>query len=326
MRATFFRFTHADVYTLVDALNLPDVIYCEENRICEDKITALCMLLRRLAYPCRLVDLEVEFGWETSRTSRITRLTAEFLWSRWKHLLHFDADRLTPERLAYFAATISAKGSPASGIVAAIDGTLKKIAHPLRNQRIVFNGWYYNPCFWSRCRVEGMMLYTVLQESGLLQILDNHFWGPKGERLFVYGDPAYQTSEHIMALFKGARIIQAERDFNVKMSKIREPVEWMFKEVNTVFKFLNFSDNQKILLLPCGLYYLVAVLLTNAHTILCPSQNSKYFHCDPPSLREYFHGDAIEDVEPDRRCNDAPWGDVDVPLEDESDGDEEDDV
>jgi hypothetical protein len=112
---------------------------------------------------------------------------------------------------------------------------------------------------------------TNLQESGLLEILDNHFWGPNGEHLFVYGDPAYQTSGHIMAPYKGAHITQAERDFKAKVSKIGEPMEWMFKEVNTI---LNFADNQKILLLPCGLYYLVAILLTNTHMILYPSQTS----------------------------------------------------
>jgi hypothetical protein len=111
----------------VDALDLPDFIHCEENCIPEDKVIALCMLLCQLAYP---LDLEVEFGWEASRTSRITCLTTEFLWSRWKHLLHFNAECLTAKRLAYFAATIFAKRSPAPGIAAAMDGTLKKIACP----------------------------------------------------------------------------------------------------------------------------------------------------------------------------------------------------
>jgi hypothetical protein len=124
---------------------------------------------------------------------------------------------------------------------------------------------------------------TLLRESGLTDILEEHFWGPSGEMYFVYGDPAYQTVGHIMALFKGAHVTEAERAWNARMSKIREPVEWMFKEVNSAFKFLNFSDNHKVLLSPCGLFYMVAVLLTNAHTILHGSQTSQYFAC--PRLR-----------------------------------------
>jgi hypothetical protein len=43
------------------------------------------------------------------------------------------------------------------------------------------------------------------------------------------------------------------------MSGIREPVEWVFKEIGDQFGFLNFTKNQKLLLQPVGLYYLVAV-------------------------------------------------------------------
>jgi hypothetical protein len=126
---------------------------------------------------------------------------------------------------------------------------------------------------------------TLLKESGLTALLETHFWGPNGEHYFVYGDPAYQTAGHIMSPFKGAQITEAQRTWNAKMSKIREPVEWMFKEVNSAFKFLNFSDNHKVLLSPCGLFYMVAVLLTNTHTILYGSQTSQYFACPIPRLR-----------------------------------------
>jgi hypothetical protein len=153
---------------------------------------------------------------------------------------------------------------------------------------------------------------TVLRESGLLDILDAHFWGPNGERYFVYGDPAYQTGSHIMAPYKGAHLTEDQRAWNAQMSKIREPVEWMFKEVNSVFKFLNFSENQKVLLSPCGLFYMVAVLLTNAHTILHRPQTPRYFNCTPPSLNEYFRGDAVDDDDLDKWCMTAPWTAMDV--------------
>jgi hypothetical protein len=151
----------------------------------------------------------------------------------------------------------------------------------------------------------------------------NIFWGPNGERYFVYGDPAYQTGGHIMAPYKGAQITEEQRAWNAKMSKIREPVEWMFKEVNSVFKFLNFSENQQVLVSPCGLFYMVALLLTNAHTILHRPQTPQYFRCTPPSLQEYFHGEPIDDEVMDDWCQTAPWGEVDIAPDDDS-GDEAD--
>jgi hypothetical protein len=167
------------------------------------------------------------------------------------------------------------------------------------------------------------MMPRFSRRSGLTDVLEEHFWGPNDERYFIYGDPAYQTGSHIMSPYKGAQISEDQRAWNAKMSKIREPVEWMFKEVNSVFKFLNFSDNQKVLMSPCGLFYMVAILLTNAHTILHRPQTPQYFRCPPPSLHEYFHGQPIDDEEMDEWCKTAPWGEIDIdPSEEEVDEDD----
>jgi hypothetical protein len=80
-------FHRTEVSTLVEALDLPDVVECPQSGIKEDRVTALCMLLCHLAYPNRPVELEMQFGWKASRTSRITRCTSALLWQRWKHLL-----------------------------------------------------------------------------------------------------------------------------------------------------------------------------------------------------------------------------------------------
>jgi hypothetical protein len=71
---------------------------------------------------------------------------------------------------------------------------------------------------------------------------------------------------------------------------------------------------------------MVAILLTNAHTILHEPQTSQYFWCKPPSLCEYFHGEPIEDEEMDELCTASPWREIDVPLGknsgDDTDGDD----
>lgn len=56
-----FRFLKHDIYTLLEELNAPEKIVCE-NRFYVYSDEALCMLLRRFAYPCRYEDLVPRFG------------------------------------------------------------------------------------------------------------------------------------------------------------------------------------------------------------------------------------------------------------------------
>lgn len=153
---------------------------------------------------------------------------------------------------------------------------------------------------------------TVFKESGLAALLEKHFWTPDNHPLFIYDNPAYSVSTHVMAPFKGPVITHQEKAFNSAMSKICELVEWIFKEVTQQFSYLDFSCSQKVLLNPCGLFYLVSLLFCNAHTILHHPQIPQYFICTPPSLEEYFTGEPIEDLELDNWCLDSVWEEVEV--------------
>lgn len=76
-----------------NALDLPPLV-AADNSVSEPRITALDMLLRRLAYPIRLEDVEMMLGWERTRYSRISNQTATLIFNRWSHLLRFDSNRL----------------------------------------------------------------------------------------------------------------------------------------------------------------------------------------------------------------------------------------
>jgi len=65
------RFKKSEVEELVQALQLPERVSAN-NLIVEDSRTALCMLLARLAYPNRLSDMAMKFGWSVERISRIS--------------------------------------------------------------------------------------------------------------------------------------------------------------------------------------------------------------------------------------------------------------
>ena len=303
---------------------------CPESGVVEDARTALCMLLTHLVHPSRLKDITMQFGWEISRFSRISRLTALFLWNRWKHLLRFDPQRLSPQKLQEFARIIHAKGAPLTVVSAFVDGTLRKNARPSYNQRILYNGWKRISCLKYHLLLspDGIVIHiygpvegrhhddTVYKQSGLEDLLNRHFHSPDGSPLFIYGDPAYSVSGHVMTPYKGAAIPADQRRFNSQMSKVREAVEWSFKEVTQQFPFLDLSRNQKILKSPCALFYLVAVLLCNAHTCLHRPQIPQFFNCFPPTLDEYFTGGPVDDAELDEWCLQAPWADVDIPPED----------
>ncbi|KIJ47401.1 hypothetical protein M422DRAFT_248788 [Sphaerobolus stellatus SS14] len=293
-------FTRAEVEKLVVVLDLPEVISCPKMRIKEDKLTAMCMLFKWLAYPSRLADISMQFGWRKSRFSRIMQLRAIYLWTRWKHLLHFDPTRLTCEKLTSFGRVLKVKGAPLDCIVGLIDDGL--VIH------------VYGP-------VDGRQHdETVFKESGLPDLLNKHFWTPDSHPLFLYGDPAYSVGPHMLSPYKGPVISSEQARFNTTMSRIREPIEWIFKEVTKEFTFIDFARSQKILLTPCALYYLVALLLCNAHTILHYPQIPQYFACPPPTLEEYFHGALVEDAQLDSWCVDSVWEEVDV-----QDGDVEED-
>lgn len=231
---------------------------------------------------------------------------AEYLHRRWSFLLHFDPRRLTPEKLAYFARIIHRKGAPLNTCWGFVDGTFEFVARPVRNQRILYNGWKrgHGLKFQTVIGPDGIRAHvygpiegrrhdeTLYKYSEFTRLLEEHSHAPDGTPLVIYGDPAYGLSKHLICPYKGLGLTASEKAFNGQMSKVREAVEWSFAEINNLFAFLTYGKNLKVLLQPVGVYSLVAFLLCNAHTILHGSQISTYFECPPPTLGEYFNGTA----------------------------------
>lgn len=66
-----FRFQRRDIPALANALRLPEELEAQPI-VRVGKIEALCIALRRLAYPIRLCDMERTFGRHMSTTSMIS--------------------------------------------------------------------------------------------------------------------------------------------------------------------------------------------------------------------------------------------------------------
>ena len=96
-----------------------------------------------------------------------------------------------------------------------------------------------------------------------------------------------------MSPYPSLQITPNQREFNTRMSSVQESVEWGFGEAKREFPFLDFARNMRLLLSPVGIFYLVGLLLCNAHTILHYPLVPQYFTCQPPTLEEYFSGSPL---------------------------------
>ncbi|KAF8586484.1 hypothetical protein K439DRAFT_1341001 [Ramaria rubella] len=135
----------------------------------------------------------------------------------------------------------------------------------------------------------------VLTESYLLTKMALHTiqagscaGDPPGWQFFqVYGDSAYSISSHIVSPFARVGILTAqETAWNTAMGGVWISVEHAFGPVLQDWPYMNTFWKQKIYSNACGLFYWVAMILTNAYACLVSKQR---YNCMPPKLHEYFH-------------------------------------
>lgn len=130
----------------------------------------------------------------------------------------------------------------------------------------------------------------IFRESMLYQELQEKAVFGANERYTLYGDQAYGIMELLLTPFPGRPegLPPHQQEFNNTMKVLRVSVEWGFQKVISLFAFVDFRKNQKLLLQDLQSMYKVAVLLTNCHTCLYGSQSATYFDVVPPSINEYF--------------------------------------
>lgn len=190
-------------------------------------------------------------------------------------------------------------------IIGFIDGTARPICRPSRDQNLQYSGYK---------KTHVLKYQSVMMPNGMIARLDGPFNGRRHDsavlhlsdllrqcqaKLVVseekwyafYGDPGYANQKFIKVGFKTNRNTLTERQkiFNRDMSALRVHVEYGFGKIIQLFAFLDFKKNQKLLLQPIKLQYIVAALLSNCHTCMNGSQISDYFLCSPPKLEEYLN-------------------------------------
>ena len=135
-----FRFKRDEIYTLVGTFELPDVMKCPNGTVI-DSVEALCLCLKRFAYPCRYVDLIPRFARPVPHLCMVSNLVTDMIYDRFHNLLtNLDQPWLSPENLQAFAASIHHTGAALDNCWGFVDGTVRPICRPKRNQRVVYNG------------------------------------------------------------------------------------------------------------------------------------------------------------------------------------------
>ena len=154
-----FRVRKQDLPVLAEVLRIPGQIICRQRTVCGGT-EALCMLLRRLSYPCRYSDLIQRFGRPVPEMCMISNTVMDIIFDNHGHRLsQWNPDILNPQMLQIYAATIHAKGAPLENCFGFIDGTVRPISRPGKHQRVVYNG---------HKRVHSLKFQSVALLNGLI--------------------------------------------------------------------------------------------------------------------------------------------------------------
>ncbi|XP_055339621.1 uncharacterized protein LOC129589089 [Paramacrobiotus metropolitanus] len=288
---------------LATALKIPELVWTAEGD-CVNAVEALCILLRRLCYPNRWIELRKFFGRSQGSMSRIFYAVLSILDRLWsKHLSRLDHPWLSEEDLAGYASAISQKGGVFPDVFAFIDGTARPICRPTYNQKIMYSGHKRLHCTkWQSillpngliCNLHGGEPGSVhdsrmFQESkmlGRLKTMQSTFC----RKFALYGDSGYGMNDYLRKPYSKLQTAynRVKRHQNHAMKTVRESVEWGFKEVVVKFAFVDFRKQMKLFEKPVNKIFRMAVFLTNCCNCLYPNQASQYFNVEPPTLEEYL--------------------------------------
>lgn len=163
-----FRFEKNDLSSLAEALQIPDSFQCQQRSVC-DGLEGLCVVLKRLSYPCRYSDMIPRFAKPVPVLSMITNTVIDYLYDTHGHrITQWNNTLLDPHSLEQYAAAVADKGAALNNCFGFIDGTVRPICRPGENQRIVYNG---------HKRVHALKFQSVTLPSGMIAQL----YGPVGK-------------------------------------------------------------------------------------------------------------------------------------------------
>ena len=121
---------------------LPEEITCHYyNDLVVGKIEALCILLKRLAYPCRYSDMIARFGRPVPQLCMIFNQVLDLVHTHWNRLLSdWQQPLFNAQSLENYANAINRKGAALDNVWGFIDGTVRQCSRPMHDQGALYNG------------------------------------------------------------------------------------------------------------------------------------------------------------------------------------------
>ena len=257
------RFDKSDLPVLLRTLRFPDRFVCSQRTVCSG-MEGLCILLKRLSFPCRYSDMALRFGRNPTKLCLIFNQVLDFIYRTHQHRLNsWNQPFLNPRALEHYVQSIHSGGAPLENCFGVVNDTLCKIARPNNNQREVYNSHtrVHALKFQSVVLPNGLIANlngpyegrrhdaTMLNDSGLVRDLQAVAWANDETPLCLYGDPAYPLGIHLQAPFRNVHITPQMARFNERMSEVRVAVEWMFGFQITTSS-LTSKSNSKLALVP----------------------------------------------------------------------------
>lgn len=294
-----FRFHRGDIERLRIALRIPDVTYTHVGSVI-DGTACLCLLLRRLAFPTRYMDLCESFGGSETHLSAAFNDLCLFLRNEFKTILTLSTRRVPTSRLGRYARRVARcrDGEMVQDCFGFVDSTTRQTCRPGHFQSVS-----YNP----HKHIHGFKSLTLVTPDGMIQ----HQYGPLEGSMndsaaydssalprllqevapgFVtYADGGFNSRPQlVIPRPHSSDMSDYDRSLNENMSAVRSSVEWSYRDVASIFKFMQHYQNLKMFTQPVGLYYWVCCLLANCRNCLYGSIASNYFDCQPMSLEDYI--------------------------------------
>ena len=168
-----FRFQKNHIPLLAEVLQIPPTVRCSQGSVCDGE-EALCMLLKRMCYPCRYSDMVHLFAKPVPVISMITNKVLDYIYATHGYRIqHWNHQLLSSRNLEHYADSIHRKGAPLDNCFGFVDGTVRPISRPECNQRIVYNG---------HKRVHAIKFQSVVTPNGMIA----NVFGPVGRYVFEF--------------------------------------------------------------------------------------------------------------------------------------------
>ena len=135
-----FRFRKHDLPLFAEVLEIPDSFTCYQRTV-SSGMEALCILLRRLSYPCRFSDIVPGSGRPVPVLSMVSNQVLDYIYDTHGHRnTQWNHQVLSQPMLQLCSDTIAVQGSALDNCFRFVGGTVRPICRPAEHQKVVYDG------------------------------------------------------------------------------------------------------------------------------------------------------------------------------------------